>query len=293
MAGFDFKTNPGAADTLSFYVFDNLNASGGENGGNIYRFDTAQEAVVAFRGVCEEHSDWLVALGGSIDGMHEIDFAHRREDGELALLVDYKLLDFWAERPDVERAVEEIEEALDIDDVGERVLGMDPPDTGKPFLDYETLYGTERVNIEIATYADNDNIFVGLSSFDPGLCCMGPYCDATVNIIKLPPFAACIDTNNSPKIMAFLEENGIAEPTGRAMPSGFCLYPMVTFNPTKLAELDPKGFKQHCLDTGIKLEKPETERNSLDEAKKRARSRARDKNAERPEKTRGAMEMER
>ncbi|MBR5458018.1 MAG: DUF4313 domain-containing protein, partial [Kiritimatiellae bacterium] len=237
MAGFDFRTNSKAADTLSFYVFDNLNASGGENGGNIYHFDTVQEATEAFKNIGEEHPDWLVALGGSIDDIHEIDFAHRREDGELVLLVDYKLLDFWAERPDVERAVEEIGETLDVDDVGERVLGMDPPDTGKPFLDYKTPYGTERVNIEIGTYADNDNIFVGLSSFDPELCCMEPYCDATVNLIKLPSFTACIDTNNSPRIMAFLEENGIAEPTGRALPSGFCLYPVVTFNPVKLAEL--------------------------------------------------------
>ena len=295
MAGYDFRTNPEETDALSFYVFDNLNARGGENGGNIYRFDTAQEALEAFRSIGEEHPDWLVALGGSIDGVHEVDFVHRLESGELALLTDFKLIDFWVERPDVERAVEEIQAALDADGMGERALGVDLPDTGKPFFDYRTSYGeTEHVNLTLATYADNDNLYVGLDFFDPDIGGMDFYGDVTSNVIKLPPFMACIDTNNNnaEKIMAFLKENGFGEPTGGALPSGFCMYPLFCFNPEKLCEADPVGFAQHCRDAGIKLEMPEAAQDSLDEAKKQARERAREHNAERPERPQRSRDLE-
>ena len=168
---------------------------------------------------------------------------------------------------------------------------VDLPDTGKPFLDYYTGYGeTEKVNLELGTYDFGGGLYVGLSFYDPELEGMDFYGDVTVNILPLDPFVACVDTNNNnaEKITVFLTENGIAEPTGRALPSGFCMYPVFKFNPDKLAELDPKGFEQHCKDAGIKFElkareTAASERESLDDLKNQAKERADGKNAERSE----------
>lgn len=162
------------------------------------------------------------------------------------------------------------------------------PDTGKPFFNYATSYGeTERVNITIGTYAHDDNIYVGLDFYDPDIGCMDFYGDVTVNITKLQPFMACIDTNNNnaEKITTFLTENGFGEPAGRSLPSGFCLYPVFRLNPQKLYEADPFGFKQYCKNAGIEL-KPtlqESANESLDDVKKRAKERSQSKNHDRPE----------
>lgn len=172
-------------------------------------------------------------------------------------------------------------------------IPVDLPDTGKPFLDYDTSYGdTEKVNLEVATYQDNDNLYVGLSFYDPELEGMDFYGDVTVNVISLDPWVAAIDTNNNnvEKITAFLVDNGIAEPTGGALPSGYCMYPIFRFFPEKLAELAPRGFEQHCRDAGIKFESQgreagAPERESLDDLKNQAKDRAADKNSERPEQT--------
>lgn len=53
-------------------------------------------------------------------------------------------------------------------------------------------------------------------------------CDPT-----LPEDMAYVDTNNCPWAVAFLEENGLAEKTGRTKRSGYCIYPAMRFNREK------------------------------------------------------------
>ena len=166
------------------------------------------------------------------------------------------------------------------------ISDADLPDTGKPFLDYYTGYGEiEKVNLELGTYDFGGGLYVGLSFYDPELEGMDFYGDVTTCILPLEPFMACVDTNNnSEKIIAFLVGHGIAEPSGRMLPSGYCMYPVFKFNPEKLAELDPKGFEQHCKDAGIKFEPKAREAacESLEDLKGRARERADERNADAP-----------
>lgn len=423
MAGFDYRTKPETANELSFYLFDNLKMQESGEGGNVYRFDTMKEAIVAFRMIRSEHPNWTTALGGSVGGGHEIDFVHVREGGVTVLIDDFQHIDFWRNRADVAQAIEEfaagpgIEWQTDREFLGGPILvpyapeslsddpyladkalmpsnpsnaftgvveayveghgwvkaeslrrlasenrrnpddylrvshlnvayettgagseeqgrtgyvditpseidGMmdrfrelmdarepeqesplpserqpnqlepDLPesDMGRPFFDYATSYGeTEKVNLELANYADNDNLYVGMNYFDRDLGAMDFYGDVTVNIVQLPPFMAAIDTNNNDaeKIMSFLTQNGFGEPTGGALPSGFCMYPVFQFSEERLREVDPRGFEQYCKTAGIKLEEPEASKDSLDEAKKQAKARATKRNAEHPEKTSG------
>lgn len=53
-------------------------------------------------------------------------------------------------------------------------------------------------------------------------------CDPT-----LPEDMAYVDTNNCPWAVAFLEENGLAEKTGRTKRSEYCVYPAMRFNREK------------------------------------------------------------
>lgn len=175
--------------------------------------------------------------------------------------------------------------------------GVNPPvseadfpesDMGRPFFDYATSYGkTEKVTVELANYTENDNLYVGLNFFNRDLGAMDFYGDVTVNITKLQPFMATIDTNNNAeKIMAFLTKNGFGKPAGRSLPSGFCMYPVFGFNPEKLSQADPRGFERYCKVAGINPKQYEIAKDSLDDLKKQARERATEKNAERPEKQR-------
>lgn len=422
MAGYDYRTQPETADTLSFYIFDNLRMQHDGEGGNVYRFDTMKEAVTAFRMIQAEHPSWTTALGGSVGGEHEIDLIQRR-DGINVLIDDFKRIPFWADRPDVSQAIGEFAAGPGIDwqtdrellngpilipyapegapedpviadkvllpknpanaltslveayvegqgwiepdqlkqlvkehrndpgnrpkvsrlnvayetmgkDGGERgrtgfvdikpgemhgmadrfrelmdirsqerddrlaaenqvnpsVSEADLPekDMGRPFFDYDTSYGeTEKVNILIANYADNDNLYVGMNFFDRDIGAMDFFGDVTVNITKLQPFMATIDTNNNnaEKIMTFLTENGFGELAGRSLPSGFCVYPVFRFNQEKLAQADPNGFKQYCKIAGIEPKQQEATKDSLNDLKRQAKRRAHDKNLQRSEKT--------
>lgn len=49
---------------------------------------------------------------------------------------------------------------------------------------------------------------------------------------------AYVDTNNCPWAVELLEENGFAERTGRTRRSGYCEYPAMKFDRSKMAELE-------------------------------------------------------
>ena len=59
-----------------------------------------------------------------------------------------------------------------------------------------------------------------------------PYATISVNLVNeklTDENCAYVDCNNVPFIDEWLEENGIAEPTGRFAFSGFCVYPEMRF----------------------------------------------------------------
>lgn len=58
-------------------------------------------------------------------------------------------------------------------------------------------------------------------------------CDPT-----LPEDVAYVDTNNCPWAVTFLEENGLAEKTGKTKRSGYCVYPAMRFNREKIAQFE-------------------------------------------------------
>ena len=71
-----------------------------------------------------------------------------------------------------------------------------------------------------------------------------PYCDITVNLpgeILSGENCAFVDVNNAPFITPFLEENGLAEPTGMMGFSGWCAYPEYRFNMDAVREHLFKG----------------------------------------------------
>ena len=96
-------------------------------------------------------------------------------------------------------------------------------------------YGTENpMSFELATYAENGNLFVGLITHEAGY--PEPWSDLTVNLsIKCKPNCAYIDTNNNGNdIVDWLERNKLGKATDNLMASGWCLYPEFEFDMDEL-----------------------------------------------------------
>lgn len=117
-------------------------------------------------------------------------------------------------------------------------------------LKYEMWDGEEiQVSLYIDSYMDNNNIYVALVSDEHGQ--QELFADITVNLSGLTEYCGYIDTNNSPQLEKFVEENEIGEIVGVGRPSGFCTYPLCIFNPEKLRELCPEGMKQYEQSIGV------------------------------------------
>lgn len=99
---------------------------------------------------------------------------------------------------------------------------------------------------EVTSYAINGNLAILMMNEDPTLGCLEPYGDLTRNIADLPPYCAAVDTNNlSSNIVDALEEKGIAHRVGE-IPSGFCTYPIMEFDPQALQRLHLSGAKKYA-----------------------------------------------
>lgn len=114
----------------------------------------------------------------------------------------------------------------------------------KTEMEYETFWGsTEKVVPRLNSYANNNNLYLGLSYFDGEYEEWLPYTDVTVNVGNLPYLKSAIDTNNNgTTIINFLEKNGFGHLTGEIIESGFCKYPVFAFNEDKLKEVDSENF---------------------------------------------------
>lgn len=121
---------------------------------------------------------------------------------------------------------------------------------------YKDSYGDEfTVYPKLNMYADNSNLYVGLDSFDEDIGEVDAYCDLTVNIYKLPYLCSCVNIEYGGEQHAkFLEEQGIAQFTGKWVPSGFMSFPVFRFNEDKLREIDPKMFAEYAKAYGKEVE---------------------------------------
>ena len=103
--------------------------------------------------------------------------------------------------------------------------------------------GQVEVQLTLATYADNDNLYVGLicprETVEDG---WEPFTDLTINQFSLPPFHAYVDDRDYNKgAHEFLMRYGIAVPNTELPEwNGFKLF---SFNRKKLQELAPEYYK--------------------------------------------------
>ena len=97
-------------------------------------------------------------------------------------------------------------------------------------------YGTEyKIKLEINHYAENNNFALQAFSWEEDLKFWEPFAVFTKNLgVELPEDEACIDANNLPDLADWLVENKLAEPTGYAIPSGYCVYPVYKFDLNKI-----------------------------------------------------------
>ena len=90
------------------------------------------------------------------------------------------------------------------------------------------------MSFELATYAHNGNLFVGLISHKEGY--PEPWCDLTVCFdIECKSNCAFIDVNNNGnKIIDWLVANKLGQLTGDMELSDWCVYPEFEFNMDEL-----------------------------------------------------------
>ena len=80
---------------------------------------------------------------------------------------------------------------------------------------------------------------------------VSPYGTATVNLQEsgmLPVDEQFVDENNLPGIGKWLEENGIAHPTGKIACSGFCCYEAYRFNAPQEDLKKIESFRQEIAE---------------------------------------------
>lgn len=109
-------------------------------------------------------------------------------------------------------------------------------------ITYTNWGKTYDLDLVRATYANNGNLAV--IAFVAGT--HERYDDITVNIEDLPNHWACIDTNNMQGIFEILLESGLVENTGYTMESGFCTYPIASFDLAKLPDYEEYLNKAGC-----------------------------------------------
>ncbi|GAE84880.1 hypothetical protein JCM10512_3256 [Bacteroides reticulotermitis JCM 10512] len=115
--------------------------------------------------------------------------------------------------------------------------------TGNKLYWKSDLYpeGKVEVRVTLATYADNDNLYVGLNrpcTKEEGR--WEPFTDLTVNQHSLPPFHAYVDNRDYNRgAYEFLTGYGIAQPVALPRHNGFRLF---RFNADRLKELAPEHY---------------------------------------------------
>lgn len=98
------------------------------------------------------------------------------------------------------------------------------------------------ITVDQYVFKKQGRMYLGLLTVDKEFDFLEPYCDITVNLPNESlsgEDCAFVDTNNAPFLPDFLEENGLAEPTGMLGFSGFCVYPEYRFNMAEISKHSP------------------------------------------------------
>lgn len=106
-------------------------------------------------------------------------------------------------------------------------------------------YGKEYpMTFALATYAENDNLYVGLVTHDAGY--LESWSDLTVCLdVDCKPNCAFIDVNlNGKEIMKWLEDNNLGVFTGNMTLSGWVLYPEFEFNMDELMKHVTEDYRE-------------------------------------------------
>lgn len=128
------------------------------------------------------------------------------------------------------------------------------------WMEYEGFSGSYQVIPYLSIYSDNDNLYMGMVSYETEFGGLEHFASVTVNIVDLPYLHAAIDTNNNgPQILDFLKKNGFGELTGLQIPNGYCVYPVFKFNEDKLRQIAPAGFAEYAKTHGKQLPTLETQ----------------------------------
>ena len=101
-------------------------------------------------------------------------------------------------------------------------------------ITYTNWGKTYDLDLVRATYVNNGNLAVVALVADTH----ERYGDVTVNLDELASPLACIDTNNMPGIFDILLSSGLAQDTCYTMESGYCKYPIASFDLAKLPDYE-------------------------------------------------------
>ena len=113
-------------------------------------------------------------------------------------------------------------------------------------LKYKSRFGSDYVlRFKIGTYAADKSLAIhAYYEEEDGMWC--PFATITVCLgTENKLNCALIGENNVPGIGKALVKEGIAKPTGRMMPSGFCVYPEYEFNVDILKKMDADGYSEY------------------------------------------------
>ena len=106
-------------------------------------------------------------------------------------------------------------------------------------LNVKTEYSEYKdCKLRVGKYVEDNSVAVEIyNSWD------GPIARVTTCLCdhSLAEDEAYVDTNNCPWAAALLEENGFAERTGRTRRSGYCEYPAMKFDRSKIAEFEEES----------------------------------------------------
>lgn len=118
---------------------------------------------------------------------------------------------------------------------------------------YTVKFGDYTLTAKVSNYLYDPLCLAVELVYDEGI-----YCTVTVNLgidignnAIIPQYTAFVDTNNlDPNLVQLLVQDGLMTPYVRfgvpvTKESGYCMYPLYSFNVQKLRDSDPEGCKEY------------------------------------------------
>ena len=112
--------------------------------------------------------------------------------------------------------------------------------------------GEVSLTATVRGYMNNNRLYIGLNE--------GPdmFANLTVNIAApCPEYCAYVDTNNLSKAEEFIKDNELGDFSGFTAVSNNHEYPLYTFDPDRLREIDLDGMRCYEQINGLEAEKTE------------------------------------